>query len=108
MTKDFPELVDELAKQKLERIEFLLKSAKAWTEISDLPNIKENWDKKDKGEDKALEIIDELMQTIEEVAIITQGLDIYTIAKKKGIQVDIEEIKDDEQHNDNEEDFHAD
>ncbi len=108
MTKDFPELVDELAKQKLERIEFLLKSAKAWTEISDLPNIRENWDKKDKGEDKAMVILEELMERIEEVAVITQGLDIYTIAKKKGIQVKIEEIKDDEQHNDNEEEFHAD
>ena len=38
MTKNFPELIDELAKQKFERIEFLLRSARAWTEISDLPN----------------------------------------------------------------------
>ena len=104
MTKNFPELIDELAKQKFERIEFLLRSARAWTEISDLPNIRENWDKKDKGEDKAMVIIDELMDRIAEVAVITQGLDIYRIARDNGIKA---EIKDDEQHNDNEEDFHA-
>ncbi len=104
MTKEFPDLIDELAQQKLERIEFLLRTAHAWTEISDLPNIRENWDKKDKGEDKAMVIIEELMERIEEVAVITQGLDIYRIARDKGIKA---EIKDDEQHNDNEEDFHA-
>jgi len=107
MTKNFVELINELAKQKFERIEFLLRSARAWTEISELPNIKENWDKKDKGEEKAMVIIDELMDRIAEIGVITQGLDIYTIAKKKGIEVNIEDIKDDEQHNDNEEDFHA-
>jgi len=105
MTKNFVELINELAKQKFERIEFLLRSARAWTEISDLPNIRENWDKKDKGEEKAMVIIDELMDRIAEIGVITQGLDIYTIAKKKGIQVNIEEIKDDEQHNDNEEEL---
>ncbi len=108
MTKNFVELINELAKQKLERIEFLLRSAKAWTEVSDLPNIRENWDKKDKGEDKAMEIIDELMERIEEVAIITQGLDIYRIARERGIEVKIPEINDDEPERvGDDEEFHA-
>ncbi len=109
MPKTFVELMEEFSKQKLERIEYLLRTAKAWVDVSDLPNKKENWDKKDKGEDKAMEIINELMGTIEEVAILTQGLDIYRVARERGIDVPIPEIDvDDEQYNDNEEEFHAD
>jgi len=108
MPKTFADLMDEFAQQKLEKIDHLLRIAKAWTELSDLPNTKENWDKKDKGEDRAMETINELMEIIEEVAIITQGLDIYRIAREKGIDAKIPEIEDEEQHNDNEKDFHAD
>jgi len=108
MPKTFVELMDEFSQQKLEKIDHLLRIAKAWTELSDLPNTKENWDKKDKGEDKAMETINELMEIIEEVAILTQGLDIYRIARERGIDSKISEIEDDKQHNDNEKDFHAD
>lgn len=110
MPKTFVELMDEFSQQKLEKIDHLLRIAKAWTEVSDLPNTKENWDKKDKGENKAMDVINELMEIIEEVAILTQGLDIYRIAREKGIDAKIPEINydDEEQHNDNEEEFHAD
>lgn len=96
MTKTFVELLDEFSRQKLEKIDHLLRIAKAWTEVSDLPNTKENWDKKDKGEDNAMKTINELMEVIEEVAILTQGLDIYRIARERGIDSKIPEIDDDE------------
>jgi len=95
MPKTFVELMDEFSHQKLEKIDHLLRIAKAWTELSDLPNTKENWDKKDKGEDKAMQTINELMEVIEEVAILTQGLDIYRIARERGIDSKISEIEDD-------------
>ena len=108
MTKTFVQLMDEFTKSKLERIDYLIRTAKAWVDVSELPNIKENWDKKDKGEDKAMDVIHELMETINEVAVLTQGLDIYRVAREKGIDVPIPEIDTNvEQCNDNEEEFHA-
>ncbi len=97
MTKTFVELMEEFSNQKMEKIDHLLRIAKAWTEVSDLPNTKENWDKKDKGEDKAMQTINELMEVIEEVAILTQGLDIYRIARERGIDSKIPEIDDDKE-----------
>lgn len=89
--------MEEFSNQKMEKIDHLLRIAKAWTEVSDLPNTKENWDKKDKGEDKAMQTINELMEIIEEVAILTQGLDIYRIARERGIDSKIPELDDDKE-----------
>ena len=89
--------MEEFSNQKMDKIDHLLRIAKAWTEVSDLPNTKENWDKKDKGEDKAMQTINELMEIIEEVAILTQGLDIYRIARERGIDSKIPELDDDKE-----------
>lgn len=77
LEKEFIDYIEHLAREAMSKAELELSKMKETKDILDLPSRKENWDAQDNAEDDLGEHMTKVFSYLEEVAILTKGLEIF-------------------------------
>lgn len=77
LEKDFVDYMEKLAREAMENAELELLKMKETKEVLDLPPRKENWNAQEKAEDNMGEHMDKLLSYLQEISILTKGLEVF-------------------------------
>jgi len=74
---EFIDYIEQLAKEAMENAELELLKMKETKEVLDLPPRKENWSAQENAEYSMGEHMNKLFTHLQEVAVLTKGLEIF-------------------------------
>ena len=102
LEKDFVHYIEHLAREAMKKAEMELMKLKECQEMLELPPRRENWSAQENAEDNMEEYMVKVFSYLQEVAILTKGLEVFKdgliyeamkdtkILKKKRYKVDVE------------------
>jgi len=74
---EFVKYIKNLANQAMKKAELELMKMKETKEVLDLPPRKENWDIQENAENDIEERMEKVFSYLEEVAVLTKGLEVF-------------------------------
>ena len=74
---EFVKYIKNLANQAMKKAELELMKMKETKEVLDLPSRKENWDIQENAENDIEERMGKVFSYLEEVAVLTKGLEVF-------------------------------
>lgn len=77
LEKEFVDYIEHLAREAMTKAEFELLKMKETKEVLDLPPRKENWSAQEKAEDTIGEHLEKVFSYLDEVAVLTKGLEVF-------------------------------
>jgi len=77
LEKEFVDYIEHLARESMIKAEFELTKLKECKAMLDLPKRKENWGAQEKAEDSMGEHLARVFSYLEEVAVLTKGLEVF-------------------------------
>lgn len=77
LEKEFVDYIEHSAREAMMKAEFELDKLKECKSMLDLPSRKENWGAQEKAEDGMVEHLAKVFSYLEEVAILTKGLEVF-------------------------------
>ena len=77
LEQDFIDYIEHLAHQAISNAELELKKTKECKDMLELPRRKENWDMQENAEEDLDEHYKKVMLYLKEVAILSQGMEVY-------------------------------
>ncbi len=77
LEKEFVDYIEHLAREAMSKAEFELTKLKECQDLLELPARKENWGAQEKAEDSMEEHMTKVFSYLEEVAVLTKGLEIF-------------------------------
>lgn len=77
LEKEFLDYIEHLAKEAMSKAEFELTKLKECQDLLELPPRKENWGAQEKAEGGMEEHMVKVFSYLEEVAVLTKGLEVF-------------------------------
>ena len=77
LEKEFVDYIEHLAREAMIKAEFELTKLKECRDILELPPRKENWSAQENADDNMAEHMTKIFSYLQEVAILTKGLEVF-------------------------------
>jgi len=93
LEREFVDYIEHLARQAMKKAELELMKMKECKDILELPPRKENWGAQENAEDNMGEYMNKIFSYLQEVAMLTKGLEVFKDGLLYGGMKDTKMIK---------------